>query len=352
MEWSKLVIPALLAFQTTIAAGGFTAFKDSAYTQPLEITSDEETIVNTLVTDRSITDWDLAAGRWYDAMEYHNATSSGSASGTGSADVCPAGVADDQPAAGESHPEGGHARMLLFVASGMLSISVDEVAIDERDLVDSAGEKAETAKRAPVSNAGRAVDYVKASKRIISGDPLVGRDDVPACTISRGAGTPYKTSGIQRSVTQPEICDTGPGTCSHSVSVSTEASTALSKSSSSSWTVTGGGSIAVDAGVDFVVDTKVTTTFSYSVAKAWSSETGTTITTSTTNGTTQTLVLQVGTTAFLSFTPDYQCWQSDANCGKDADGNDIIVSGVDFCQPLTGGDGKLSGTCNVVYISN
>ncbi|CAJ2512667.1 Uu.00g007860.m01.CDS01 [Anthostomella pinea] len=396
MAWSKAVIPALLAFPATIATAGFTAFKDSQCTQPLKIISDgEEVVNNTLQTDRSIMDWTDAAGRWYDAMEYSNATLSGSMSGTGSANVywsvgdldpgCQLILMKDVEQAWQTiNPLPGN--LILSVAmpgcyysslvpqeglitsfccgnddcervqlesnGGSQKRSVDKVAVDERYLVDPAQEKADIAKRAPISNAGRAVDYVKAARRFISGDPLVKRDDVPECTISGDPGSPYYTSGIQRSVTQPETCDTGPGTCSHSVSVSTEASTALSKSSSSSWTVTGGGSVSVDAGVDFIVDTKVTTTLSFSVAKAWSNETGTTLTTGTTNGTTQTLVQQVGTTAFLSFTPQYECWQSDATCGQDADGNDIVVQGVDFCQPLTGGDGKLSGTYSVVYISN
>ncbi|KAF2190561.1 hypothetical protein K469DRAFT_697808 [Zopfia rhizophila CBS 207.26] len=86
-----------------------------------------------------------------------------------------------------------------------------------------------------------------------------------------------------------------------------------------------------------------------SIGVTFTSETRTTITTSSTKGSSQTVIQQVGTNAFLAFTPTYECWQGDANCGKDDKGNNIFVPNVDFCQPAMTDD-KLSGKHNMVYI--
>jgi hypothetical protein len=173
----------------------------------------------------------------------------------------------------------------------------------------------------------------------------------PACTI---VGEPKKigvTTGQQRIVTDPQSCDTGPGTCAHTVSVSFQASTALSHSKSSSWTATGGVAVGVNVGISFIADAKVDTTLSTSLAKAWGEDTGTTVTTGWSNSTSQTIVQQVGTHAMLTFTPYYVCWRGDASCGEDQDGNEIKVEGMDFCQPSMKGTGnEVMGFYSVVYL--
>ncbi|KAF2463427.1 uncharacterized protein BDR25DRAFT_319952 [Lindgomyces ingoldianus] len=173
----------------------------------------------------------------------------------------------------------------------------------------------------------------------------------PSCKI---VGDPKKvgvTTGKQRIVTDPQSCDTGPGTCSHTVSVSFQASTALSHSNSASWTVTGGMTVGVSAGVDFIAEGSVKTDLSMSLAHAWTEDTGTTVTTGWSNTTSQQIVQQVGTHAFLSFTPFYVCWKGDASCGNDDAGNEILIKGMDFCQPsLKEGGSEVVGEYSVVYM--
>jgi hypothetical protein len=121
---------------------------------------------------------------------------------------------------------------------------------------------------------------------------------------------------------------------------------------SSSWTVTGGVSVGVSAGISFITEGKVDTSLMASLAKAWSEDTGTTVTTVWSNSTQQSLVQQVGTFAMLTFTPWYVCWKGNAECGKDEGGNDIKIEGMEFCQPSLRGDGssEVLGKYSVVYI--
>lgn len=100
----------------------------------------------------------------------------------------------------------------------------------------------DTAKRSSLSNAARAAEIV--NKRDIIEDSVVKRGDTPQvkCTVKDKMG-PMLTAGQQRAVTQPEQCNNGPS-CAHTVSVTTEASTALSNSKTSTWTLTGGYSVS------------------------------------------------------------------------------------------------------------
>lgn len=173
----------------------------------------------------------------------------------------------------------------------------------------------------------------------------------PSCTIVGEVQNIGITTGQQRIVTDPQSCDTGPGTCTHTVAVTFEASTALSHSQSSSWTVTGGTSVGVSAGINFLAQGTVETTLTASVGHAWGQETGTTITTGWSNSTSQTIVQQVGTHAMLTFTPYYTCWKGDASCGLDAAGNEIKITDMEFCQPSLKQDGgDIIGTYGVVYL--
>lgn len=100
-----------------------------------------------------------------------------------------------------------------------------------------------TTKRSALSNAARAADVVN-NKQDAARDIALKRDDAPKCTITKKTQGPFYSSGPQRSVTQPERCDTGPASCSHTVSVSTDASTAISNSRTETWTLTGGVSVS------------------------------------------------------------------------------------------------------------
>lgn len=169
----------------------------------------------------------------------------------------------------------------------------------------------------------------------------------PKCKIIGPARERFNTRGAQRVASQLQTCDTG--YCTHQFSVTVTASTALTHSRSFSWTATDGTTVGVVAGVDFIGEGKVTTDFSMSLAQAWMEDTGSTITTSLSNTTQQTITQQTGTRAFLSFIPEYACWKGDADCGKDKDGEEIEVREMAFCQPLMDG-GLLSGSWIMVYV--
>ena len=94
--------------------------------------------------------------------------------------------------------------------------------------------------------------------------------------------------------------------------------------------------------MDFIVDSKVTATAEYSLAVAVAQTTDTTITNSTTVAVTNTMGQQLGTYAFVTFTPTYLCWLSKIDCGKG------LSTPFDFCQPQMSGQ-LLEGDYNVVY---
>ncbi|KAI0471031.1 hypothetical protein GGR56DRAFT_683185 [Xylariaceae sp. FL0804] len=377
----RALLPALLLASRGLAYS-IVAHQNSLCTQTLQLTSAGTEVANSeLDMSVSITDWDNGAGYFYDELDFPgNVTTSGSAVGTGSANVYWAVGEDPDPGCqlilmkdnGQGwqtiNPLPGSLVLRVSTAGCYYSsLSPKEGVITsyccgddctrvelesnggnptKRDVVPAAEAEQEEKKRAApaLSNAARAGDAVRR---------LRTRDDAPECTIVDNENLfDFQTSGVQLAVTQPQHCDTGPGTCQHTVHISADASTAVSASSSQSWTVTGGASISVKAGVDFIVDAEVTGELSVSIAQGWTNETGTTVTTGTTNGTTQQLVQQVGTNGYLSFTPLYNCWQGDASCGADADGNEILVSDMAFCQPATDGSGKLSGQYNMVYVDH
>ncbi|KAF1999092.1 hypothetical protein P154DRAFT_601883 [Amniculicola lignicola CBS 123094] len=175
---------------------------------------------------------------------------------------------------------------------------------------------------------------------------------VPGCKLVDGWSKTGVTTGAQRIVTDPQNCDTGPGVCQHTVSVSSQASTSLSSGKSSTWTLTGGLTVGLSAQVDIIIaEGTVKGDLSASLAKAWGEDTGTSLTTGWSNSTSQTIVQQVGTKAMLTFTPFFICWKGSATCGNDKDGKEIRVDDMDFCQPSTKNSGnELVGTYSVVYL--
>lgn len=104
-----------------------------------------------------------------------------------------------------------------------------------------------------------------------------------------------------------------------------------------------GVSVGIKAGFNFLgVGGEADVSTSYTWAKAVASSTSTTIMNSTTTTVSHTLGQQVGTTAFVTFTPTYLCWSVTVDCGA---GESPMFR---FCQPQIQGS-LLEGDYTVVY---
>ena len=164
--------------------------------------------------------------------------------------------------------------------------------------------------------------------------------DTSKCTVT--LNEPVPEAGKQSLVANPNICSSG--TCSFAISHGVTVSTTFSTSEETTITNSFGESYSLQAGVDFIVDTEMTVSLAYTFAKAVSKSTGTAITNSTTVTVTNTLGQQEGTTAFVTFTPTYLCWDPKISCGGDKDAY------MDYCVPQFESDGKtLQGDYTVVY---
>jgi hypothetical protein len=151
------------------------------------------------------------------------------------------------------------------------------------------------------------------------------------------------TSGPQTAVTVPQTC-TGSTGCSNSVTLQFQVQTAVT-TQSNTVSDTGTLSESIKAGVDFIVDAESTTTLSVAIGYAWQSQTSYQITKSNMTGITQLITQQVGTTAFLSFTPTYHCWKGDVQRGS------VILTDTNYCVPATSGTNEIpSGHYTMVYI--
>ncbi|KAI1205209.1 uncharacterized protein F4807DRAFT_464866 [Annulohypoxylon truncatum] len=176
--------------------------------------------------------------------------------------------------------------------------------------------------------------------------------EAPKCSIVNSySSTPTVEDGPQIGITRSQGCEAPPA-CSHSVSESQSFSTAVSHFQSYTWTSETGFEATFESGVDFLVDDRSHAGISYSIGQSFMDETGTTLTvgniTSSSEGSRQV----PGTYAFYSFTPQYNCWKADVSCGKDKDGNEMILKDVNFCQPIISTSGDAAGTFRMVYVSD
>ncbi|KAI1102752.1 hypothetical protein F4804DRAFT_353475 [Jackrogersella minutella] len=174
--------------------------------------------------------------------------------------------------------------------------------------------------------------------------------DAPKCSLISHDSTPTVEDGTQVAVTLPQTCEAPPA-CTHSITQSRSFSTAISHFSSYTWTTEEGFDVSFEAGVDFFVDTKVKTGMSLSIAQSFMDETGTTMTYTNVTTTQEGGRQMMGTVAFYSFTPQFDCWKGDVSCGKDQDGNEKILHRISFCQPRQSTSGEPAGTYRMVYIS-
>ncbi|KAK6958471.1 hypothetical protein Daesc_001272 [Daldinia eschscholtzii] len=172
----------------------------------------------------------------------------------------------------------------------------------------------------------------------------------PSCTIKSYDATPTVEDGVQIAVTRPQTCE-APPTCTHSITQSKMVGTAVSHFQSYSWTTEEGVDIKIDAGVEFIVDSKFSAGINFNIAQSWMDETGTTLTETNITASSEAERQQVGTVAFYAFTPQYDCWKGDASCGKDNSGNEVVLKDVNFCQPRISSTGDSAGVFRMVYIS-
>lgn len=110
--------------------------------------------------------------------------------------------------------------------------------------------------------------------------------------------------------------------------------------------------MSYDSGVNFLAEDKINLQLSYSISQAFAEETGTTITSGNISTTSEGSRQVPGTFVFYSFTPQYECWQADVSCGKDNGGNDVILKGINFCQPIMANSGDAAGIFRMVYVSD
>ena len=165
--------------------------------------------------------------------------------------------------------------------------------------------------------------------------------DLSTCKV-KTTGDGYPCAGKQTLVANTQSC-TG-GSCSFAISHGLTVSTSLSTSSDTTITNTLGASVDLKTGVDFIAEAEVTVGASYSFATSIAKSTDTTITNATTITVTNNLGQAPGTQAFVTFTPTYNCWYVEVDCGTPSTGN------LNFCQPALGPGGGLQGDYTVVYI--
>jgi hypothetical protein len=194
------------------------------------------------------------------------------------------------------------------------------------------------AKRNPSSRAAYASSIVKFSKRA----------DAPKCEIVGEKTETYKTAGPQRAVSNPQTCN-GNSACQFTITVNTFFATAVTTGESKTFTVEGGAEVSMTAGTVFFVEATATASFHASLAQAWEKNEGKTVTNQEMKGISQMITQQQGTTAFLSFTPNYECEVYNAKCGKDNKGKDIMIDNWKVCNPIKSGD-LVTGDYTMVYM--
>ncbi|KAI8962992.1 hypothetical protein F5Y11DRAFT_347018 [Daldinia sp. FL1419] len=175
--------------------------------------------------------------------------------------------------------------------------------------------------------------------------------DAPNCTVKSYSPSPTVEDGLQIAVTRPQTCE-APPTCTHMISESQMISTAVSQSQSYSWTTQEGVDVEIEAGVDFIAQSKVSAGMKFNIAQGWSDATSTTLTQANTTTAGEAQRQEAGTVAFMSFTPQYDCWTGDVSCGNDNEGNEVVLQGISFCQPRISSTGDPAGIFRMVYISD
>ncbi|KAI0380578.1 hypothetical protein F5Y04DRAFT_289286 [Hypomontagnella monticulosa] len=300
---------------------------------------------NALLIDRSITDWaSHAGGRYYDNMTFP------AANATGDFDQ-DAGVQFAYFKVEEPDPGCQHILMRDSERGWQILTKMPGIEILRASRAGCYYTPLNQMDNLITSYCCGSGDCAAANVEQVQVDPMdkVDNGDPPSCTVRNVYNdVPTVTNGEQIAITNPQTCE-APPTCTHTISNSRMIATAISHTQSYTWTTSTGTDVSIQAGIDMLT---TTTTMTYSLAQAWMDETGTTYTQTNVTSTEEGGRQEMGTMAFYSFTPAYNCWTGDVACGDDSDGNEKILTGVSFCQPIPStAQGGTYGIYNMVYIS-
>ncbi|KAF2500857.1 hypothetical protein BU16DRAFT_535394 [Lophium mytilinum] len=223
---------------------------------------------------------------------------------------------------------GGDCKSLAVGNTALTRRGLDDVDAVEKPKAKTVIEPEALEAREALSPAARAVAAVHA------------RDDKKCkSTVKDG---PYPVAGYQTLVANTQTCTTG--ACSFIVNHGVSVSTSLTSTKDQTITNSAGVSVAATAGSE-LFGFETTVTGSYEFAIAIGESTGTGVENGTTVSVSNNLGQALGTTAFVTFTPTYNCYTADVDCGNG------IAEGLEFCNPATDGSGDtLLGDYTVVYI--
>ncbi|KAI0834399.1 hypothetical protein F5Y06DRAFT_306819 [Hypoxylon sp. FL0890] len=342
-----LLLPLFLLHPSFATAGhGFVAHQEKGCNTQLNIMSDGEPIPNnTLAIEHSIKDWDHAAGRFYDNVTFPTAQPTGDTSRDAGIQFVYWKI--DQPDPG--------CQFILMTGTGRGWQILNQLPGDEVLRVSQEGcyytplnpnEDLITSFCCGQDDCAIAEVEVQQPppKESTNGDP-------PACKVIKYDTYPTIEDGAQIAITRPQTCEAEPA-CSHSITQSHMVSAAVSRSQSYTWTTEAGVDVSIDAGVEFIEDIKFHLGLSASIAQSWMDEFGTSITEGNITTTEEGGRQETGTVAFYSFTPQYKCYKGDVSCGKDKDGNEVVLENISFCEPIpSAADGGPDGIFRMVYIS-
>ncbi|KAI1382934.1 uncharacterized protein F4822DRAFT_440697 [Hypoxylon trugodes] len=342
------LLPLFLLSPTLALTRGFVAYKEKGCNDPLDIWSDGVQIPNnTLLIDHSIREQGTyAGGRTYENMTFP------AAHATGDMDQ-DAGVQFvywkiEQPDPGcqymmmKETPRGWQV-LSQMPGDEMLRIAQEGcyyTALAPNDNVITSY----CCGRDDCAVAEVEYEHKEAQDTTNGGDP-------PTCTVKKlYSSSPTVEDGEQIAVTRPQTCEAPPA-CTHSITQSRQISTAVSHFQSFSWTTEEGIDVSFEAGINFIEQSTIKTGLALNIAQSWMDETGTTLTQTNITAAQEAGRQEVGTVAFYSFTPQYDCWKGDVSCGKDNSGNEKVLENISFCQPRISTTGDPAGVFRMVYTS-
>ncbi|KAI0160850.1 hypothetical protein GGR52DRAFT_149092 [Hypoxylon sp. FL1284] len=344
--WILPIFPLLLAL--TAATRGFVPYKELTCSEPIDIFSDGEPIPdNTLKIDYSLKDWDShAAGHYYENLTFPEAGISGDDDKETGTQFIYWRVEEPDPSC----------QFIMMKDTQFGWQVVSKLPGTEILRVGQEG-----CYYTPVTAHDTLItsfccgqdDCAVAEVEIESSRPkdVVTSGEAPACTVKSTEASPTIQDGQQIAITRPQTCEAAPA-CTHSIQLSTTVTTAVAHFNSYTWTSEMGAEVSFESGVDFLGDEqKIGSTFSSSVAQSWMNETGSTYTQGNISAATEGNRQMPGTVAFYSFVPHYECWKADLDCGKDSNGNEVVLERISFCQPRLSSTGEADGIFRMVYIS-
>ncbi|KAI1767781.1 hypothetical protein GGR53DRAFT_463042 [Hypoxylon sp. FL1150] len=345
---STSISPLFLLFPAlATAVPGFVPYKELTCSEPIDIFTDGEQVPdNKLRIDYAITEWDShAAGHYYENLTFPDAGISGDDNGEAGTQFMYWRVEKPDPGCQfimMKDTQYGWQIINKMPGTEILRVSQEGCYYTPMTAHDSLI----TSYCCGQGDCAVAEVEIKATppKDVVTGG------SPPACTVRSSSASPTIQDGQQIAITRPQSCEAAPA-CTHSITLSTTVSTAVAHFKSYSYTSETGTEVSFESGVDFLGEEKMTSAMSTSLAQSWMEETGATVTVGNISAATEGNRQMPGTIAFYSFVPHYECWKADLECGKDINGNEVLLEGISFCQPRLSSTGEVDGIFSMVYIS-